>query len=92
MPFKPKDANINRNGRTKGVPNKTTSEIKTLLISVFNANLEQIISNQEKLSIHERLLLNKTLLPYILPNVKSENFSDPLEQPLFSFNEKPTWL
>jgi len=92
MPFKPKDENINRNGRTKGVPNKTTSEIKTLLISVFNANLEQIISNQNKLSLQERLLLNKTLLPYILPLVKSEKFHEPLEQPLFSLTETPTWL
>lgn len=92
MPFKPKDENINRNGRTKGVPNKTTSEIKTLLISVFNDNLEQIISNQNNLSLQERLLLNKTLLPYILPLVKSENFHEPLEQPLFSLTEKPSWL
>lgn len=92
MPFNADDKNINRNGRTKGVPNKTTSQIKTLLISVFNDNLEQIVTNQEKLSLQERLQLNKTLLPYILPLVKSENFSEPLEQPLFSLTDKPTWL
>lgn len=92
MPFKANDKNINRNGRSKGVPNKTTSQIKTLLISVFNDNIEQIISNQENLSLQERLQLNKTLLPYILPLVKSENFHESLEQPLFSLTEKPTWL
>ena len=92
MPFNANDKNINRNGRTKGVPNKTTSQIKTLLISVFNDNIEQIVANQENLSLQERLQLNKTLLPYILPLVKSENFSEPLEQPLFSLTDKPTWL
>ena len=92
MPFKANDKNINRNGRAKGVQNKTTSEIKTLLVTVFNDNLEQIISNQNNLSLQERLLLNKTLLPYILPLVKSEKFHEPLEQPLFSLTEKPSWL
>lgn len=92
MPFNANDKNINRNGRTKGVPNKTTSQIKTLLISVFNDNIEQIVADQENLSLQERLQLNKTLLPYILPLVKSENFSEPLEQPLFSLTDKPTWL
>ena len=92
MPFKANDKNINRNGRSKGVPNKTTSQIKTLLVSVFNDNLEQIVANQENLSLQERLQLNKTLLLYILLLVKSETFSEPLEQPLFSLTDKPTWL
>ena len=39
MPFTKNDKNINTQGRKKGVPNKTTIEVKTLLINVFENNL-----------------------------------------------------
>ena len=83
MAFTRNDKNINRTGRKLGVPNKTTSEIKTLLLSVFNDNLTEIIYQQDKLTLNERLMLNKTLLPYIIPNVKQESFSNNLEPSIF---------
>ena len=83
MPFEKNDKNINTKGRIKGVPNKTTSEIKTLLLSVFNDNLDEILNKQKELTLHERLTLNKTLLPYILPNVKTESFANNLEPSIF---------
>jgi hypothetical protein len=83
MPFEKNDKNINTKGRAKGVPNKTTSEIKTLLLSVFNDNLNEILSRQGELTLNERLALNKTLLPYIIPNVKQESFNNNLEPSIF---------
>lgn len=83
MPFEKNDKNINTKGRMKGVPNKTTSQIKTLLLSVFNDNLNEILLRQSELTLNERLALNKTLLPYIIPNVKQESFSNNLEPSIF---------
>ena len=85
MPFQKNDKNINTKGRTKGVPNKTTSEIKTLLLSVFNDNLNEILSRQTELTLNERLALNKTLLPYIIPSVKQENYSNDLNPSSFNW-------
>jgi hypothetical protein len=85
MPFQKNDKNINTKGRAKGVPNKTTSEIKTLLLSVFNDNLNEILSKQNELTLNERLALNKTLLPYIIPSVKQENYSNDLNPSSFNW-------
>jgi len=85
MPFQKNDKNINTKGRAKGVPNKTTSEIKSLLLSVFNDNLNEILSRQTELTLNERLALNKTLLPYIIPNVKQESYSNDLDPSSFNW-------
>jgi hypothetical protein len=83
MPFKKGDVNINTKGRLKGVGNKTTTEVKTLLLSVFEENLNEILSQQHKLSLNERIMLNKTILPYILPPEKTDTTSLFIEQPIF---------
>jgi hypothetical protein len=83
MPFTKNDKNINTQGRKKGVPNKTTAEVKTLLINVFESNLSKIDKQQDKLTLNERITLNKTLLSYILPTIKHEQSSEFIEQPLF---------
>ena len=85
MPFQKNDKNINTKGRAKGVPNKTTSEIKSLLLSVFSDNLNEILSKQNELTLNERLALNKTLLPYIIPNVKQESYSNDLDPSSFNW-------
>ena len=84
MPFTKNDKNINSQGRKKGVPNKTTAEVKTLLINVFENNLREIDKQQDKLTLNERITLNKTLLAYILPTIKHEQVSEFIEQPLFN--------
>ena len=70
MPFTKNDKNINTQGRKKGVPNKTTIEVKTLLINVFENNLSEINKQQNKLTLNERIMLNRTLLSYVLPTIK----------------------
>ena len=83
MPFVKNDKNINVKGRGKGVPNKTTSEIKILLVSIFESNLQEIARQSDKLTLNERLTLNRTLLQYVIPSVKMENFNNNLEPSIF---------
>ena len=83
MSFKKNDLNINTKGRTKGVQNKNTGEIKRLLINVFESNLNEILKHQDKLTLNERITLNRTLLQYILPTLKSETYSNNLEPSIF---------
>lgn len=83
MPFTKNDKNINVKGRERGVPNKTTSEIKTLLVSIFESNLQEIAKQSDKLTLNERLTLNRTLLQYVIPSVKMENFNNNLEPSIF---------
>jgi len=83
MPFVKNDKNINVKGREKGVPNKTTSEIKILLVNIFESNLQEIARQSDKLTLNERLTLNRTLLQYVIPSVKMENFNNNLEPSIF---------
>jgi hypothetical protein len=83
MPFTKNDLNINTKGRTKGSQNKNTGEIKRLLINVFECNLSEIVKQQDKLTLNERLTLNRTLLQYILPTLKSETYSNNLDPSIF---------
>ena len=51
----------------------------------FNFHLIQTIDKQQdKLTLNERITLNKTLLAYILPTIKHEQASEFIEQPLFN--------
>jgi len=83
MPFTKNDLNINTKGRAKGAQNKNTGEIKRLLVNVFECNLSEIVKQQDKLTLNERLTLNRTLLQYILPTLKSETYSNNLEPSIF---------
>jgi hypothetical protein len=66
-----------------GVQNKNTGEIKRLLINVFESNLNEILKHQDKLTLNERITLNRTLLQYILPTLKSETYSNNLDPSIF---------
>jgi hypothetical protein len=81
MPFKKQDKNINRNGRTKGTPNKTTKEIKDLLRNLFSDNLEYIANYTTDFTTYDRLQLMKMLLPYVVSVEKTQ--SEQIEMPLF---------
>jgi hypothetical protein len=67
MPFVKNDKNINRDGRAKGVPNTKTTELKFMLNVLFSDNLDFILDNLEDLTMKERLQLQTTLLPYVIP-------------------------
>ena len=67
MPFSKNDKNINRNGRVKGVPNTKTKELKFMLNFLFSENIDFILDNLDELTLKERLQLQNSLLPYVIP-------------------------
>lgn len=73
MPFKKKDSNINRAGRTKGTANKATAKLRETIQLIHANNLEFIYANLSDLTMKERLQLNRDLLPFIAPRYASIN-------------------
>ena len=73
MPFKPKDSNINRHGRTKGTPNKVTTKLRETIELIQAENLDYIQAHLRDLTLKERLQLNRDLLPFIAPKYASVN-------------------
>ena len=70
MPFSKNDKNINRDGRVKGVPNTKTKELKFMLNFLFSENIDFILDNLDELTLKERLQLQNSLLPYVIPGQK----------------------
>ena len=54
-------------GRTKGTPNRTTSETKELIKDIVNKELEWLPKLLMKLEPNERINAIAKLLPYVLP-------------------------
>lgn len=68
----PKGKTGNPNGRPKGVPNKTTSTVRSWLVQLINDNRELIERDFKKLEPDKRLLMLEKLLPYLMPKVESD--------------------
>lgn len=67
MPFKPNDKRINRAGRKKGVPNKSTEELRKMLHEFVSANIETLQADFDLLEPKDRLAFVERLLKHILP-------------------------
>lgn len=67
MPFKPNDKSINRAGRKKGVPNKTTEELRRLLHNFIDANIEKLQADFDQLEPKQRLDFLDKLFSHVLP-------------------------
>lgn len=70
---------IKTGGRTKGTPNRTTAETKTLLQSIVNREIKNLSLLLEQLEPNERVNALTKLLPYIVPKqteivVEPKNF------------------
>ena len=66
MPFK-KGQSGNPNGRKKGEPNKTTDELRGLLQSFLEANIETLQSDFDQLEPKERLSFIERIAKMIIP-------------------------
>jgi len=59
-------------GRKKGVPNKTTGELKALVHELVSENIDAIRKNFNTLDDEMKFVVILKLLPYVLPK-QSEN-------------------
>lgn len=60
---------IKTGGRTEGTPNRLTNEIREVLKSIIEKELEHLPNQLEKLEPKERLEIMVKLLPYIIPKL-----------------------
>lgn len=64
----PKKGTVNNpNGRPKGTPNKSTDELRTLLQSFIDTNIETMQADFDALEPKERLSFIDRLLKHVLP-------------------------
>lgn len=72
---------VKTGGRTKGTPNKITSELRDSLKQIIDGELISLSNRLEQLEPKERIELLIKLLPYILPKVQtvSHREDEPLQ-------------
>lgn len=71
MPFTKADKRINRNGRKKGTPNKTTLELKQLLTQMLQSYLDELNTQSDKLTLKDKITFSRYVLPYLLPKLNN---------------------
>lgn len=76
MAFKENDSSINRNGRPKGTPNKTTSEIKEMFQLLLENNIDRLQSDFDKLQPNERIRYFLDLASFVIPKQKAVQLQD----------------
>jgi hypothetical protein len=74
MPFKPGDNNINRKGRKKGVPNRSSEMMKVNVARAVNMGLDYLKEDYEKIRQEDpakALAILTKLMDFTLPRMKS---------------------
>jgi len=66
-PFTKGDERINKGGRPAGKSNKSTDELRSLLQSFIDANIETMQADYESLEPKDRLNFIERLLKHVLP-------------------------
>jgi len=68
-------------GRTKGVPNRLTKEMRSVLKDVIYNELDDIQNTLRSLKPKEKLDVVLKLMPYVVPKVKtvSHTINEPFE-------------
>jgi hypothetical protein len=69
-------ARLKTGGRTKGTPNRNTTEIREQFQSLITDNLEQMNSDLKALEPKERIKAIIDLSKFVLPTLKAIDFTD----------------
>ncbi|MDR1348368.1 MAG: hypothetical protein LBJ63_08110 [Prevotellaceae bacterium] len=67
-------------GRTKGVPNKVTTDLRTWIHDLLNSNRQQIDKDIKQLEPQQRVMLFEKLLSYAIPKMQSVEAKIDIEQ------------
>ena len=81
---------VKHGGRSKGVPNKVSSELKEVLSSYCLDEFQYLNANIEKLTLSERLVFFTKVLPFVLPKngVPEANMNEAAKVPIIIFSDK----
>ena len=79
--------NAKYGGRTKGVSNKVSAELKEVLNEYCLNEFQYLNANKERLTLHERIILFTKVLPFILPKngVPEANMAEAAKVPIIIF-------
>jgi hypothetical protein len=66
---------INRSGRVKGVPNKSTAELKQIFKTLLETNLEQLQKDFEQLKPSERIKFTLQVAEFLIPKLKATDLN-----------------
>lgn len=70
----------NKDGRPKGVPNKTTQSLRAWVNDFLNENLDTIKKDFKKLEPKDRVQLFEKLLKYSLPQLQAVSMKTDLQK------------
>ncbi len=81
---------VKHGGRSKGVPNKVSSELKEVLSSYCLNEFQYLNANIQKLTLSERLVFFLKVLPFVLPKngVPEANMKEGATMPVIIFSDK----
>lgn len=65
----------NTKGRPKGVPNKTTDELRGLFQSFIESNIDSLQSDFDKLEAKDRLSFIERMAKIVLPSLSNQDIS-----------------
>ena len=54
-------------GRQKGTPNRTTAQIKTMIVAFIDTNIDQLQKDFNQLDPRDRLAFFEKVLKYVIP-------------------------
>ena len=66
----------NLNGRKKGSLNKTTTEIKELMVKFVSKNIDNIQSDYDSLEAREKLMFIEKIIKLIIPSAEAKGNYD----------------